>query len=172
MQSKLSSIEDAVQDGNLGFIEAINNYKTEKHKGPKQFTAFIRDYIFGTIMHSVSKDWKGTKLNVSIDKDIVGTEGLKLEETLADPRQEEQKEKVEFSSGVEGLLDQLGKREQKIVKLIMSGRSKRGIAEELGITKTQVGRIVRRKIKPLAEKYLMKSESWQNFLELLEDYTN
>ena len=121
-------------------------------------------------MHTIKKEWKKTELNISLEGKVVGTEDITLEETIADPKAKEAEEKRTREEGIELLLENLPKQQRKIVELMVEGKTKRAIAKEMGMTKQQVGRIVRKKIKPTAQKYLIKSDFWNEFLEILEEF--
>ena len=168
MLSKIKNISDSMQDANIGFIKAIDNFNVKK--SPKAFLKYVRDYLTGYAMHDIKREWKKTELNISLEGKVVGTEDITLEETISDPKVKEVEEKRTREEGVELLLENLPKRQGKIIQLMIEGKTKRSIAKEMGMTKQQVGRIVRKKIKPIAEKYLIKSDFWEEFLEILDEY--
>lgn len=165
MISKIRSKDDAIQDANLGFIEAINNFKLDK--SPKAFGSYLKSYMVGNILKKIKKSMNTTNLNISIDDTPIEIKGKGTPEAELEKKEEPK----EFSQTVQKIMGEIRSDQAKrVFKYIVAGYKKSDIARITKTSRTNVGKLVNKYIKPVAKKYLVKSLSWQELMEALEEY--
>lgn len=154
--------DDLSQTANVGFLEAINRFDTKQ--SPKAFIDFARKYIKGYVYHDLSRE-KNKNLSTNIK---FGDEGIKeAEETI--PSKSHEIEDVELKQIIDKMKDELkSPQAKKILDMMAKGYHKSEIAKKMKTSKANITQIVARRIKPVAEKYLMKSEKFSIFLDMID----
>lgn len=158
MISKVRSKDDAVQDANVGFMDAINNFDLKK--SPRAFGSYLKSYMIGNILKKIKKSMKTTNLNISIDQ-----------ETPVDVPSPERAEPTEFNLNVQKMMNEIrSDKAKRVLKYMVAGYKKADIAKITKTSRANIVKLVNKYIKPVAEKYLIKSLAWKEFMQTLEEY--
>lgn len=153
---------DAIQDGNEGFINAIDKFKISTSSSA--FLQYVRRYIFGFAFKRIAK---------TLEKAKKYGKTLSLEETIKDPKKAEkevtladriadfkwdpmrQAEEMEFKRNIEKIKKELAKNKaKKVFEYLAMGYRQVDIAGKLKMTPMGVNQIIQRDIKPVAVKYM------------------
>jgi len=169
MKSRLDSFQDTLQDANEGFINAINNFDISRN--PKAFLSYTRKYVTGYIFKGLAKSMNEKSINISFEDE----EGKKaeLEEKIPDVRSGKDIEEIEFKETISKIGDAIKNDTAKnIFKYISQGKNKAEVSRLMKISKAAVTKSVKKYIKPVIEKYLLKSEIWNDFTNFINVFLN
>jgi RNA polymerase sigma factor (sigma-70 family) len=174
-------MEEAYQEGFLGFVEAINNFDTRR--GVQGFQQFIRNYITGRVYHRIKDE--AQKQVDSINRIIAqGGEGGDKELTIEDttPAQytglegiEQRDEQSLFWNTMKKIREEIkNPNARKVLDLMAVGFRKQEIMKKLKLGKSTITVLVRRHIKPLVDKYrsgltFVKSKEFARFFKSMDE---
>ena len=168
---------DPVQSAYEGFILSINR---SDPKRAKEFQQYARDYIRGYAMNKIKEDVQAkaheTSSNrpVSTKESSEGGKKIELEETL--PGKATEIPNVEFRSTVSLMARKIKNKDaKKVLAYLVMGHDKKDTAKlmygsDSVKNKMRVGRLVDRWIKPLAQKYLVKSVVFAKLLKQIMEF--
>lgn len=166
MISDFSNMNNAIQDANIGFFEAIKNFNIKK--SPKAFLEYIKQSLRGNILNGFKE--RINREETSLDVKVKEGELSEKIETIEDPTGKVELENVEFRSTIENMKTKMDKRSGQILELMAGEYKKSEIADILKISKAAITKRVQRDIEPIANKYLRKSMRWYEFLMLIKQF--
>jgi hypothetical protein len=178
-------IDTLKQNGNIGFIRAINNFDMKKYP-PKTFSTYLYNYVLGFMKQGEAKEGiqgvdRDNKIKKRAEKVLDNQLSEESNETVKDTISKEytgeyqgEQKKEEVGNFLNRIKDELKKdvktkrdkerlkKELKIVDLITKKDTQKEIQKVVGLSKQQISNILS-KIKNIGMKYVddysIKSES-------------
>jgi len=148
-RGSLEPIEDLVQQGMIGFVEAVRRFCHSRKKGSS-----LQTYAAQWIQELMRTD--ALPREESLDQPIGGDDGMALAECIADVSQvlpdEELSRKRLYTSLLDSV-DELDEREKTIIRLrYWEDQPMEQVGEALGITRQRVHQLEKRALDKLRKK--------------------
>jgi len=180
--------KDALQNGNVKFLEAIKGFDTSKATAGA-FLTYVHTSIARDLFQKINAEIHGKlgKYIVSLDTvtstDKEGKES-KLQETITEehiPSMKEEKVKKEMQIDVDkwkGILEEikstkkLAPNTKKLIDVLISGKAlnQKDIAKKLKISPVAVNKKFMQ-LKEIAKKYIVKSAEFKKFIKWLNNFS-
>ncbi len=158
--SKIASHEDFMQEANVGFIEGVNRFNPKK--SPKAFLSFIKNAMLYSMRSKIKKDLRKNIQMVSLE-----------EERVPDPRVEKELETKEVKTLLDKISSKIkGEKAKKIFEYMLRGYKQEEISKMIKISEGRVSQIVKKEIRPIAQKYknvFNKSMAFSKVMEMLNN---
>jgi RNA polymerase sigma factor (sigma-70 family) len=165
--TKITSFDDALQDANINFMQAIDKYEVKDGSG-KGFLNYIRKTVIGGVLNDYKKKIDKVAKEYSIDLNEDGN----IHDALGVEAPNSDIEEIEFKQNIALLRERIEtERAKKILDRLAEGYNIANTAKFLKVDFKTVKKDIEDKIQPHAKQYLQKSKNYlfAEFLEYIND---